>query len=125
MNKTNKENHAAFYPPFYQSLLSLDPTADALNHVHCLPHQTRPWLPYPLSCLHNSDQQVSLGYRVSRAQGSHVTKADLQASNGIIHVIDRVIYPVSTLSIPLILTFDMDLNNLGYLVFEANSISKF
>ncbi|GFS07991.1 hypothetical protein ElyMa_003004100 [Elysia marginata] len=53
--------------------------------------------------------------RVSRAQGSHVTKADLQASNAIIHVIDRVIYPFPTLSIPLILTFDMDLNNLGYL----------
>ncbi|GFS06126.1 transforming growth factor-beta-induced protein ig-h3-like [Elysia marginata] len=59
------------------------------------------------------------------AQGSHVTKADLLASNGIVHVIDRVIYPVPSLSIPLILTFDKDLNNLGYLVYQANLISKF
>ncbi|KAK3691025.1 hypothetical protein RRG08_049332 [Elysia crispata] len=65
------------------------------------------------------------GGKVVTAQGSRVIKADLPASNGVVHVIDRLIYPVPALNLPLVLTFDKDLSSLGYLLYQANLISNF
>ncbi|GFO43992.1 transforming growth factor-beta-induced protein ig-h3-like [Plakobranchus ocellatus] len=64
------------------------------------------------------------GGKVVTAQGSVVSKANLRASNGVVHVIDKVIYPIPSLNIPLFLTFDKDLNNLGFLAYKANLITK-
>ncbi|XP_012942324.2 transforming growth factor-beta-induced protein ig-h3-like [Aplysia californica] len=62
--------------------------------------------------------------QVITAEGSVVSKPDLKASNGVVHVIDKVLYPVPTMSVPILLTFDKDLNNLGFLAFQAKLIDK-
>ena len=50
--------------------------------------------------------------------GAEVTLADQNATNGVIHVIDKVMYPLPTGRIPMILA---GMKNLSTLVFAAAS----
>jgi len=61
---------------------------------------------------HNTTQVVT-------AEGSAVVKTDLVADNGLVHVIDKVIYPLPVTNLPLTLTFDKELGSLAYLIYQA------
>ncbi|XP_076448454.1 transforming growth factor-beta-induced protein ig-h3-like [Babylonia areolata] len=56
---------------------------------------------------------------VVTAEGSAVIRTDLAADNGIVHVIDKVIYPLPSQNIPIVLTFEPHLSSLAYLIFES------
>ena len=58
--------------------------------------------------------------QVVTAEGSQVIKTDLTADNGLVHVIDKVIYPLPATNLPLTLTFDKDLGSLAYLILQGN-----
>ena len=58
--------------------------------------------------------------QVVTAEGSQVIKTDLAADNGLVHVIDKVIYPLPAINLPLTLTFDKDLGSVGLLIYQGN-----
>ena len=47
-------------------------------------------------------------------------KTDLAADNGLVHIIDKVIYPLPATNLPLTLTFDKDLGSVAYLIYQSN-----
>ena len=47
-------------------------------------------------------------------------KTDLTADNGLVHVIDKVIYPLPATNLPLTLTFDKDLGSVAYLILQGS-----
>jgi len=65
------------------------------------------------------------GLKAVTINGKKVMKADLTAANGVVHVLEGVIYPVATMSVPVLLTFDKDLNNMGYLVWQSGLVNQF
>jgi len=84
-----------------------------------------------LPTLHGKDSFVRMNiythskYTVVTAEGSVVTKTDLPADNGVVHVLDKVIFPLPTLNLPLTMTFNPDdLSNLAYMVYTANLIDS-
>ena len=58
--------------------------------------------------------------QVVTAEGSQVIKTDLTADNGLVHVIDKVIYPLPATNLPLTLTFDKDLGSVAYLILQCS-----
>ncbi|CAL1530997.1 unnamed protein product [Lymnaea stagnalis] len=61
--------------------------------------------------------------QVVTAEGSVVTKADIQADNGIVHIIDRVMYPIPTQSIPVALNLNNATSTIGYLILKADLVT--
>ena len=47
-------------------------------------------------------------------------KTDLAADNGLVHVIDKIIFPLPAMNLPLTLTFDKDLGSVGLLIYQGN-----
>ncbi|KAL8559200.1 hypothetical protein ACOMHN_048447 [Nucella lapillus] len=56
---------------------------------------------------------------VVTAEGSPLTHTDLAADNGIVHVINRVVYPLPSHTLPITLTFDPELSSLAYIIYQA------
>ncbi|KAK7490619.1 hypothetical protein BaRGS_00018222 [Batillaria attramentaria] len=57
--------------------------------------------------------------RVVTAEGALISRTDLDADNGVVHVIDKVIYPLPLYNLPLTMTFDKDLGSLAYMIYQA------
>nr|KAG5702231.1 hypothetical protein BaRGS_030586 [Batillaria attramentaria] len=56
---------------------------------------------------------------VVTAEGALISRTDLDADNGVVHVIDKVIYPLPLYNLPLTMTFDKDLGSLAYMIYQA------
>ena len=74
-----------------------------------------------ISTFDNSSYFFSLN-KFSTANGKVIQRSDLKASNGMVHIISSVMYPLPSLSIPDVCSVNPDLSTLGDLLFKAGLI---
>jgi len=58
------------------------------------------------------------------AEGCIIKTHDIPAANGFVQVLDKVIYPLPTLTAPVAMTFNKDLSNMAYLILTAGLIDQ-
>lgn len=58
------------------------------------------------------------------AGGNIIKTHDIPAANGFVQVLDKIIYPLPTLTIPVEMTFAKDLTNMAYLILQAGLIDQ-